>query len=246
MRRPFPIRYLISQTSDLLEARIRFKHDIDPVNARILEAGKEKFKDLANAGALCGETIEPDQSWIGSARAAISGSDAKWTFSSVRVDPFSLTVLVNMIHVIHDKYIPVSELDVSWGAISEGTDPSKVQFPEAYRRPPFAFTYDDTLSSFDIVLDFVAPQELEHVEEMEGIVGMWFSAANFGAYGDEASPPSINQIFFEPEVSTVNDEGIAWHIERFACTSHAIDGLVNIVAKLDRTHARIQSLAITE
>jgi hypothetical protein len=245
MRRPFVTRYSADAPPGALSATIRFKSPLSDEGAEIADAARDKFSDLANAGALCGEGLQPDQSEIRSSRTLFPNAQtAIWSFADARIDPGSLTVLVNFVEYIHTKFVPVTDLEVKWAQIARLTDPSRDDFPQAHQPVSFDFTYDDALSSFDIVVEFHEPQPIERVEEIEGIVGAWFSGANLGGYGDDSSAPAITSIKFAPDVSTVSEDSIVWYIDRFACTRQAIDGLVNVVEKVHRRHARVRSLEI--
>ena len=206
----------------------------------------DKFVDLANAGALCGEHIPPSYSRIGHARQSHLDATLTWWFSDVAIDPQSVAVLVNIVHFLHNSVAPVSDLTVNWERLGSISDPHRAQCPGAARPLPFAFSWDEELPAFDIVVDFSSPQEPGSVRQAVASVEAWFGAANLGAYGDDSSPPSINRILMSPEVSTIGEDAMVWYIDRFASTTAAIDALLNVVSKVHQTIVPVRSLELSE
>jgi hypothetical protein len=246
VQRPFGTRYLAQASAGTLEARIHFQSVPDDEVIRVFAASMHTFVDLANAGALCGEQIAPGYSRIGHARQSHLDATLTWWLSEVVIDPRSVSVLVNIVHFLHNSVAPVSDLAVNWERLRSISDPDRVQFPGAAQPLPFAFSWDEELPAFDIVVDFSSPQGPVSVRQAVASVEAWFGAANLGAYGDDGSPPPINRIDMSPEVSTICEDAVVWYIDRFASTTSAIDGLLNVVSKMHQTIVPVQSLELSE
>lgn len=246
MQRPFGTRYLAEASAGALEARIHFQSVPDEKVIRTFAASMQGFVDLANAGALCGERIAPNYSRIGQARQSHFHAGLTWWFSDVAVDPRSVSVLVNMIHFLHESAAPVSDLTVNWERLGSISKPDSAQFPSVARPLPFAFSRDEELPTFDIVVDFSAPQQPVSIRQAAASVEAWIGAANLGAYGDDSSPPPVNRIVMAPEAFTSCEDALVWYIDRFASTTAAIDGLLNVVSKMHQTIVPVASLELSE
>lgn len=246
MRRPFATRYSSTRAFGLLEVRIAFQSVPDAGALAAVNAVHRSFLALANAGAMCGEGIAPERSGIGGAEVSRAGAVVTWTFSQVWIDPHSVTIVVNLVHYLHENVLAVAELYLDWEMTGRMADPSQVRFPSICASVPFDVSIAEDAAVFDIVLDFAGPQPPGRVEAAGDLVRAWFVAINLGAYGDESSPAPINRALFAPEPITVCDDALVWYLDRWASTPFALDGLVNVVCRIDRTCVPIVALEVSE
>lgn len=230
----------------MLEIRIAFRSVPDAEASAAIEAAQQGFFELANAGALCGAAIAPEQSGIGEVAVSHRGPVITWRYSQVWIDPHCLTIVVNLVHRLHEKVLPVVDLHIDWEMTTHVADPSQLRFPAQRVAVPFDVRIENDSAAFDIVLDFAGPQSPEKVEAAADLVGAWFTAVNLGAYGDESSPAPVNRVLFATEPITVCDDALVWYLDRWASTPFALDGLVNVVGRIDRRCAPIVALEVAE
>jgi hypothetical protein len=247
VRRPFQVRSTRDAPDGVLQVRIDFASSLTPAAAeRAMRAG-EHYANLANAGALCGDTIAPLASGIDDARMSTGPGHADWLYGGVKIDPRGVSVLLNMVHALHERHAAVRAVHMAWQGLDAVDDRAEIVFPKIATPLPYAFSYDQDAAAFDIILDFQEPQDERTLVRVNETLGHWLCAVDAGAYGDESSLPALNRVCFAPDDPCMLDPGsLVWSIERFCSTRHALAGMVNVVSKIHQTLAPITLLEISE
>lgn len=247
MDRPFPVRYSADEAAGCLACRLLFAADAGADAALAVDSAMQRFLELANAGALAGADVSPAECGIGSLRLRRIDGGVMATFTDVRIDARSLSILVNMAHALHAKVLPLREVQVAWEAIARIADPRALAFPPAQASPPFSWVQDDDLGGvFDIVIDFGSAQDARGLWLATARTAAWMMAVASGAYGDDASPPQVQAIDFATEPMTWSQESLVWYFDRFASGSQALDGLLNVLVRLDGDGVAVAAVELSE
>ncbi len=246
VQRPFATRFSVHPAPGVLVLDLGFATAPPEAVRPDIEASIGRFVALANAGALCGATFEPDRCGIDAVSRTVTQAGCRWTMSGVRIDPRSVGPLVNLVHFLHADSWPVATLAIDWEMIARLDAPARLVFPPAVSAPPFSVEIDDDDSgAFDIVLDFDGPQPRALIDQAIEVIGAWLGATIFGAYGSERMLPPMNRVVFGSQPLLRADDGLVFSIDRFAASvPEAFDGLVGVVAKLHRRLLPVRALEI--
>ena len=243
MNRPFAVYFDTAGTQNRMEIMIDFQVPVkDDAKEGVLEV-MTTFAKLGAVGALAGHSFNPGQSGLILESSQIMTQGSHWVFQDVRIDPASLSVLLNMIHYIHLEDIPLKMVRIAWPAISQLKDPMAIQFPDRWPQLSFHLNIGDLLDDIDVVVGFADPQDDKGVERVVETMSVWLLATHRGAYADEAFDPSKAAVFLGPDVMDLSPERIIWFIEVLRCNESALDGLVNL---LEWVHQRLAPISHVE
>ena len=245
MRRPFKVDLDKSSPPGQLRVELSF--------ARLAVEGERKnvgftladFAGLGGSGALGGGALDPATTSIRTGPATISEHDAAQVFADVCLSSASLTCLLNMMEWLHHRVLPLTAVRVSWDRIAELKDPLAVQFPPPWPRLGYDLELDDLEESFDIAVEFEAKKPPDLVEKIDEQLGLWYTAVNRGAYGNEALAPADNAMYYTSDAVELAEDGITWFVDVFACDDSALVGLENALERVHRTIAPLRKVTIS-
>ena len=241
LRRPF--RVVLTRAGGTHEARIHvvFRQLLGHARENIVRLFFGELSAFVRSGALAGDLIHPAAIRPDAAPAAVSAVTATQEWSGMQLPVEALTCLLNMLEWLHHNEAPILEVQLSWDTPMLPAIANAAAFPAAWPRLGFALHVDDVGEPrFDIEVVFRERQPLEFLDQVLHEVGVWFTAVNRGAYGDDAIPPATCCLELTGEAVELTTERMVVYVDRFRANDAALNGLANVI---ERVHRKLVAVA---
>jgi len=245
MTRPFPVQFSLHASPDVLEISIAFRAALDVALEKNVAEVLTAFGRMGSVGGLSGESSNPALASLKLISRDFVLKRTQWIFGDVRIDPASLSILLNMIHYIHLEDAAVESVLIAWQGYRREMGISAIKFPKLWPQLSFQLEFGNMLGDgdIDVTVTFKEPQNENVLEQVVDAMSAWLLASHRGAYADESFNPSKTAIFLGPDVMTVSPDRIIWYIEVMRCNESAFDGLINL---LEWVHWHVARISIVE
>ncbi len=244
LSRPFDLQLELPRSLDEIEVRVEFGADVQGT-ARV--ASSEimiTFAALGASGALGGLETDPLRSHLHLADERISQRRGRWLFAGVEIDPRSLWILLNMIQWLHQKMVAVLRVVVAWPENRRPHDMEMLEYPELWQEPPFELEFGDMLGDIDLAIDFESAQPKAVTDRVVHMMSNWLLATHRGAYANDSFDPAESRVYLGPDVMTVTPSRVVWYIESMRCDEGALDGLLNLLVRVNHDVAAIRRVEV--
>jgi hypothetical protein len=204
------------------------------------------FVRLAETGALAGESIRPDLSWITAEALRTDLASFGATCTACAVDESAAIVISQMFAACGEAF-PVSRLTLA-GPGSPAVRPiesagdGSSDYPMIFK--PLPFTWEDERSQGDcmgILAEFVSPLSTASAARLEADLNSWAAVVLAGGYALPPIPPGNSHLEVSEGAFAVYGSTVEWGFCKLRADPASVDGLVNLFTAF---HRRIQPLTL--
>lgn len=244
MNRPFALSVLPNANrSELVVTLTLARSPDDRALIGIADVWKA-FQGLAEYGGLAGETNDPGLARALARTTYLKERTASATFRDIAVDPASLFVLVNMLHWLHGKIIPLQGASISWPSNERVVRTDEPQFPGPWPRYSYELEIGDLTDDIDVEIELAAPQPKAVTDRVVDALSAWLLATHRGGFANEMFKPEESVVFLGPDVMNVEADYVAWFIEIMRADESALDSMLNVLEWVHQNVAPIRAVSL--